>query len=144
MDAPSLFVFEVAGADIKLSLGGLREVRGRVLRKGDRHVPNNVVSIALSLDGDKGQPLSSSVDADGSFHFDYLSQGPYTLQVNASDFDQTEPPLGKEPDEMWQPRMMHRYALVRVPVLVAEHDVTVDDLLLVPSTANDDEGDEPR
>jgi hypothetical protein len=132
----------VADADLELSLSGLHTVRGRVLAKEDRRVPNNV-SITLSIDGDKGQQRFTSVELDGSFHFDYLPQGTYTLQVKAVDVDQKEPSPGSQPDEI-QANAVHPYASVKVPVIVAEHDVTVDDLLLAPSTAEDGEQDDPQ
>jgi len=133
----------IADADIELNLSGLHSVRGRVLAKEDRHVPNNV-SIELGVDGDKEQPLFTSVDTDGSFHFDDVPQGTYSLQVHAFDFERPEP-SGKEPDdEGRRPKMLHRYAVVKMPVIVAEHDVTMDDFLLAVSTAKDVEDDEPE
>jgi len=136
----------IADADLEFNLGGLHTLRGRVLTKEDRHAPNNV-SIALSVDGDNGPPVWTSADADGSFQFDNLPQGTYTLEVKAVDFDQTESPPDNATEEVmtaWRAKMEHPYAPVKVPVIVAEHDVTVEDLLLVPTTAKDGANGQPE
>jgi len=127
------------GADIEVNLNGLHSVTGTVLVKEDRHVPNQAFAV-LTPEGEAHMSDShrrAQVDPDGSFHFDFVSPGTYTLVVGGEDVDMTPPP----PElREWQPKLLHKFKHVEIDVIVGDQDVAVDQVLLVESKSKD-EGD---
>ncbi len=117
----------VADADISVDLSGLHTVRGRVLAKEDRHVLTSTY-VRLTEDGGKGFGMHAQVERDGTFAVEYVPAGTYQLFVSGEDYDRSERPAK---DGAWFPKSLRSYASLKVPVIVGEHDVTVDEVLLV-------------
>ena len=141
-------VFEIkdderaSDADIEVNLNGMHTVTGSVLAKEDRHVPSQAYAI-LTPEGEDHVSEShrrAQVDPDGSFHFDFIPPGTYTLTAGGADLDMTPP--APEVQE-WQPKVLHRFKYVELKIIVGDHDVTVDQILLVESKSKDDEDDGP-
>ena len=83
----------------------------------------------------------AQIDPDGSFHFDFVPPGTYTLAVGGVDLDMTPP---AHEVEMWVPKVLHHFGHVEVSVTVGDHDVTVDPILLVESKSKDEGDDGPE
>ncbi len=118
-------VFEVRGneqitnADVMFDPSQAHTLQGRVLSAEDRHAPETMIRLK---EGEASIP-SRFVQSreDGTFRIDYLPSGSYTLQIDSFERpDPTNP--GTEPV---------RYRTVQVPAVVGEHDVLLDDVLLV-------------
>jgi hypothetical protein len=104
----------VGDADLKLDLSRLRSIRGRVLRKEDGQPVHG--SIVYVHNGSIAQ--RARVEADGSYHLDYLPSGTYVLDLT---------PAFPDPAD----RTRHYQRPPPQNVVVGEEDVTLDDLLLV-------------
>jgi hypothetical protein len=135
-------------ADLEVDLDGLHTVRGKVLAQEDRHVPS-FAYLMLKEDGTKGLGKQASIEADGTFRFDYVPPGTYTLGVMyAQDVEETSQEkleqMSRDPDVGYatHPKVVKKYARMRVAVLVGEHDVALDDVLLVEAKGKQAEEDE--
>ena len=115
-------------ADIVVDLNGLHSVRGRVLANEDRHVPSKA-AVQLGDDAEKGVGRGTQISADGTFHIDYVPAGTYTLSVIGWDMESTAGKLADGPDEV----IRRSYAATKMPIVVAEHDVVIDDIQLIES-----------
>jgi hypothetical protein len=122
---------QIGDADIEVRLHGLHVVRGTVLVKEDRHVPQ-VSLIGLREDGEESTTARlTRLGADGSFRFDYVPSGSYKLYVYCQDF---------------QPgtQVLKQYEQVQISMAIGEDDVLLDEVLLVdrqqkPTTAESPE-----
>ena len=118
-------VFEIRGdeqvmdGDFKIDPDGLHTLRGKVLASEDRHAPNGAM-VRLREDGAKEVGRFVEIEEDGSFQINYLPPGSYTLEVNAT--DRFDSPGGPEKNR--------DYKTVKLAVVVGEHDVVLDDVLL--------------
>lgn len=119
-------VFEVHGeeqitdADLTIDTSSLHNLRGKVLAGEDRHAPFTM--IRLKEDGAPMFIRLVEIEDDGSFQVNYLPPGSYTLEITSRDVpDQTNPAV--QPTE---------YKTVKLTVVVADQDVVLDDVLLVP------------
>jgi hypothetical protein len=118
-------VFEIRGdervmdADFKIDPEGLHTLRGKVLSSEDRHAPNGAM-VRLKEEGAKEVGRFVEIEEDGSFQINYLPPGSYTLEVNAT--DRFDSPGG--------PEKIRYYKTVKLAVVVGEHDVMLDDVLL--------------
>ena len=133
--APGVFrrsdarVFEVRGdeeisdADLKLDPSGLHTVKGRVLAGEDRHVLRQAM---IRIKENEKLDRVSTLEPDGYFEIAYLPSGTYTLQILGSP-DETSP---ASPNERPQP--IREYQMAEQAVIVENHDVTLDDVVLVP------------
>jgi hypothetical protein len=125
-------IFEIKGAeelddaDIRVELTDLHTVKGAVLAKEDRHAPNQCY-LRLSSPDDKQFYRSSRLQSDGTYHFGFVPPGTYTITALAA-ADLMNP---YELDESVSPEYIRRYQQSRVTVIVGEHDVTAEDLVLV-------------
>lgn len=115
---------EISDADLKLDPSGLHSVKGRVLAGEDRHVPSQAM-IRVKENG-KLLDRVSMLEPDGSFEIAYLPSSTYTLQILGSP-DETSP---ANPNERPQP--IREYQMAEQAVIVENHDVTLDDVVLVP------------
>jgi len=122
-------VFELTGsegvtnADIKINPSGLYAVRGKVLVGEDRHVPSQAM-VRIREDGGKDVGKFVMIEDDGSFQFDYLLPGSYTLEVM---------PVIEETSVRGTtdvPQVLRSYKMAKLAVVVAGHDVVLDDLVL--------------
>ncbi len=120
-------VFEIRGdeqvmdGDFKIDPDGLHTLRGKVLASEDRHAPNGAM-VRLREDGAKEVGRFVEIEEDGSFQINYLPPGSYTLEVSASDLSSTE--------SLEQANKPRGYKTVKLAVVVGEHDVVLDDVLL--------------
>ena len=118
-------VFEIRGdeqvmdADFKIDPDGLHTLRGKVLASEDRHAPNGAM-VRLREDGAKEIGRFVEIEEDGSFQINYLPPGSYTLEVSAT--DRFDSPSGAD--------KIRDYKTVKLAVVVGEHDVMLDDVLL--------------
>jgi len=134
-------VFEIRGdetirdADMTVDLSKLHTIRGRALVKADQHVPNQAEVKAISdVLGDMGtgREAEGVYHADGTFEVNYLPPGNYTIAIhNAVDRELVEGHLSR------RSQTLKTYQEANVPVVVAEHDVTLDDILLVETKSKD-------
>ena len=118
-------VFEIHGneqitdADFKIDPDGLHTIRGKFLAGEDRHAPNGAM-VRLRENGTKDIGRAVEIEDDGSFQINYLPAGSYTLLFMANDI----PTSTNSP--------MQRYKTVKMAVLVGDHDVLLDEVLLTP------------
>ena len=63
----------------------------------------------------------AEIEDDGSYQFNYVPPGTYTLQVIANDLN--DPSVNG-------PLIRQSYKTAKLPVIVMEHDVVLDDVLL--------------
>jgi hypothetical protein len=132
--APGVFrrkgskVFEIRGdeqvtdADLRIDPSGLHTVRGKVLAGEDHHVPSTTILRVLEDGRDTGRLVET--EDDGTFQINYLPSGSYTLEVIGSP-DTTVPTGVADPA-----RVLRHYQMGKLAVVVDEHDVVLDDLLL--------------
>jgi hypothetical protein len=111
---------QIAEADLTLDPNGLHTLRGRVLDAGDHHAPTTI--IRLKEEGAKEVPRLVEIEDDGTFQVNYLPSGSYTLQITSSDV----------PDPANSAARPTEYKTVELTAVVADQDVLLDDVLLVP------------
>jgi hypothetical protein len=81
------------GVDIVIPVSGLRSVGGRVEAVEDGHAPSHATVTLLYAD-DRERARKASIDSDGTFRFEYVSEDNYILRVSdAKDESEEE---GKE------------------------------------------------
>jgi len=115
---------QVTNADMIVDPNGLHTVKGRIVAGEDRHVPSQAL-IRLREDGkDTGRLVM--IEDDGSFEIDYVPPGTYTLEVNGA------PDMTAPASAMDVPQVSRRYKVAELGVIVGEHDVVLDDVILVP------------
>ncbi len=116
---------EDTGVDVRVSLDATHTVSGTVLAKEDRHVPGHAF-LALSDVKDKGLGFYTQLGANGEYHFSYVPEGTYTLTVQGA-YDGADPTSAEEA-RVFKPSAM--YAGTKVDVVVTDHDVVVEGVLL--------------
>jgi len=127
-------VFEIRGdetirdADMTVDLSKLHTVRGRVLAKEDQHAPTAAEVDAISdIIGDtgKGREANGVYHPDGTFEVDYLPPGNFTISIHdVADKESVE-------GAFRQFKTLKTYEDAKVTVTIGEHDVTLDDILVV-------------
>ena len=122
-------VFEIHGseqvlnADLKVDPSGLHTVRGKVLAGENRHVPTQAM-VRIREDGGQDVGKFILIEQDGSFQFDYLLPGRYTLEVmGARDEASVAGTIGV-------PQGSRSYKVAKLAIVVGGHDLVLDDLLL--------------
>jgi hypothetical protein len=119
-------VFEIRGdeqitnADLTIDPNGLHTLRGKVLAAADGHAPFTL--IRLREDGAKDAGRLVEIEDDGSFQVNYLPAGTYTLEVTSSDV----PGLTNSAAQPTE------YKTVKLTAVLADRDVVLNDVLLVP------------
>ena len=114
----------VQGADIAVALAGLHSVRGSVESKADAHLLNSgYVTLVDATDGSFSR--TATVGSDGAFFVEYLPPGSYTLNVSGADRSGT----GRDSETT------KRYVAGTATVVVGEHDVAVDPVMLAEAGA---------
>jgi hypothetical protein len=114
---------QVMNADLKVNTAGLHAVKGRLFAGEDRHVPSRA-TVRLSENGGKDVGKFVAVEEDGSFQFDYLLPGNYTLELLTA-VDEVPPPEANQ-----LPQISHQYKMQKFAVVVGSRDVVLDDILL--------------
>ena len=114
---------QVSGADLKIDLGGLFTVKGKIVAGEDRHVPAQAI-LRLQEDGGEDVGRMAGIDENGSFEFDYLPDGNYTLQLMGARDE--VPPTGPS----GVPLTTHRYKLAKRAVVVKGRNVELGDISL--------------
>jgi hypothetical protein len=114
---------------LTLNLAGLHSVSGRIAAAEDHHGINSG-TVRLQSEQDKDFVRSASVDAAGNFTVTYLPPGTYTLKI--SDAEDTEPAKkdSKKPKLFTQDKTLRSYAAGKTSVIVADSDVTGQNLEL--------------
>jgi hypothetical protein len=111
---------QITDADLTIDPNGLHTLRGRVLAADDHHAPTTI--IRLKEEGAKEVPRFIEIEDDGTFQVNYLPSGSYTLQITSSDV----------PDAANSAAQPTEYKTVKLTAVVADQDVLLDDVLLVP------------
>jgi hypothetical protein len=114
-------------ADIFVDLKGLRTIRGRVHVEDGTHVPDRGY-VVLTDSEEKTYSRRSLIAPDGTYEFDLVPAGTYTLMVeDAADvadpvnaYNLADPNL----------KVTKRYEADEYDVIVGAQDVTVEDVLL--------------
>ena len=141
---------QLLDADIKVDPSGLHTVRGRLVAGDDRHAPKQA-TVQLRESGstdlrDMGDLAQSAPD--GSFQIANVPAGTYTLAVVFA----TDQDLSKMMDEARRDgvgavssvrALTQVYKSQKVPVLVGEHDVTLDDVVLTNAKPIKEEDTDP-
>jgi len=113
-------VFEIKGdeqvseADVKVDLTGFHSIRGKAT-VNEKHSPFVNGLVGVEDEDDKDFRRIANVEPDGSFVIAYVPEGTYTLVISGASF------LTK--DEL-------RNFRSKVRVVVMDHDVDVDEILL--------------
>ncbi len=110
------------GADITIPAHKLHNISGHVYSKSDSHALNNG-SITISIKGGAGLPIVAAIHDDGSFRFEYLPSGAYTLRtVEAADARTTGSNnfMGMS---MPKQEVLHKYSGASADVILADSDV---------------------
>jgi len=123
---------QIGDADIRVALSGLHTVTGRLVGKEDGQ-PLNWGDVGLEPD-DKEFVRNASVQADGTYRFEYVPPGTYTVTVRtaATVVDPKAPNYDAR-------EYLRRFVVAKVSVVVGQHDVRMDDLLLVAEKPDKDD-----
>ena len=126
-------------ADIKVDPSDLHTVHGKLIAGEDRHAPKQA-SVQLfdpGADGAGEMAHFAQSAPDGSFQIYDVPPGSYTVQVIFA----TDQDLSKLADEAQQDgvgvvtsvrSLTQVYKSGKVPVIVGEHDITLEDIVLTP------------
>jgi hypothetical protein len=106
---------QISGVDVRVDLNGLHSVRGKVLDPENRGAIITGVAGVFD-DKDKEFRRSADLQPDGSFQIEYVPEGTYTLLVEGWEFQRKE--------GVQFPRRAN------LPVIVMDHDVDVDEIML--------------
>ena len=118
----------IQGADISVALAGLHSVKGSVESKADAHLLNSGI-VTLTDTADNTFSRTAAVTPDGTFFLEYLPPGNYMLSVTGA--DRTGDDRGRRgPDTT-----SVSYQPATTSVIVGEHDVAVDPVMLAQATA---------
>jgi len=137
-------VFELAGAEqvadanLELALGNLHSVHGKVLVTEGGHPPDHVL-MRLVDETDKQFERRSMVEADGSFHFGGLPQGTFVVtEEQGVDYADSDDIFAK------RQKVVRRYGDVKTTVIIGDHDVAMEDVLLTEDKGKDQPDDAPK
>ena len=111
---------QIADADLTIDPNGLHTLKGRVLTASDHHAPRTI--IRLKEEGAHDVPRFVEIEDDGTFQVNYLPPGRYTIEITSNDV----------PDTANSSARPAEYKTVELTAVVADHDVLLDDVLLVP------------
>lgn len=115
---------QITDADITVDPSGLHTLRGKVLVAEDRHAPTSGI-VQLREGSDKQPVRFTQIDDDGSFQINYLPPGAYTVVVDATDIEPSDPGNPARPSKT----ILYKQSSVNITV---GDDLTVDDILLFP------------
>ncbi len=118
---------EIGDADITVNLASMHSVAGRVISKEDQHTLNEGI-VYLKDPSDKDLSYRSIVSGDGRFLFPFVPEGNFELSFE-SIADAAEP---TDPANPWNRKTLQSYADQRVPLIVANQDINMADIALIP------------
>jgi len=115
---------EHAGVDITIPARSLHSIVGQVVSKADSH-PLNSGSISLTTKDNPALNLKAAIREDGSFHFEYLATGTYTVKVDdAADARISAPtPSGFPGLSLPKIEILRKYATDTAEVTLTDADV---------------------
>ena len=111
---------QIANADLTIDPNGLHTLKGRVLAASDHHAPRTI--IRLKEEGAHDVPRFVEIEDDGTFQVNYLPPGSYILQITSSDVPEAANSAARPVE----------YKTVELTAVVADQDVLLHDVLLVP------------
>jgi hypothetical protein len=111
--------------DLKIDPGGLPSVRGKLVAGGDRHAPSDAF-LVLQEDGGEAVGRYAGIKTDGSFAFDYVSPGNYTLQLRSAR------DVGAPAVAYGVPQVTYEYRMPDKQVVVETNNVDLGEILLAP------------
>ena len=135
---------EHSGTDITIPAHSLHNIVGHVTAKGDGHALNSG-SILLTSKDDPSLHLKAAIRDDGSFHYEYLPAGVYTLKVeDAADSKTTESTAVLWGLAIPKLEITHKYGTATTEVALGDADIdsanlTVAETALTPTEKKVDE-----
>jgi hypothetical protein len=114
---------EVQEANLKIDPSGLLTVKGRVRAGEDHHAPARA-GLRLREDGGQDVGRFAGTTEDGSFEFDYIPPGNYTLELMGAS-DETAPV-----EQVRNLRALRRYKMPKRAVVVINRNLDLDDIML--------------
>jgi hypothetical protein len=134
---------EQTDQDITYNLAGLHTVSGTITSTEDHH-PLNSGSVTLIDETDKTFRRSAGLESDGSFHVTFVPSGTYTMTVtNAADTVPEDPEKIETAQTVIQgTRTVRRYEKAEQPVMVADSDLSGQNVELKPENVQPDAGED--
>jgi hypothetical protein len=111
---------QITDADLTIDPNGMHTLRGKVLAADDHRAPQ--ATVRLKEEGGKEAPRLVELQDDGTFQISYLPSGRYTVLITAFGVPDSANP-GVMPAE---------YKTVERSIVVVDHDVLLEDVLMVP------------
>jgi hypothetical protein len=114
---------ELPGVDISVPSRALHNISGHVYAKSDSHTLN-VGNVALTSKDNPALTLVAAIRDDGSFLFEYLPAGTYTVKVqNAADGRNDGPASNVMGMRLPNPEILRKYATDSTDVVLADADI---------------------
>jgi hypothetical protein len=114
---------ELPGVDITVPSRALHNISGHVYAKSDSHTLN-VGNVALTSKDNPALTLTAAIRDDGSFQFEYLPTGAYTVKVqNAADGRNDGPASNLMGIRLPNPEILRKYAADSTDVVLADADI---------------------
>ncbi len=122
------------GIDIEIPLSGLHSLAGTVSALPDGHpVAHGLVRLLYADDREKAR--ETDLQEDGSYSFEYVPEGKYTLEVTgAHDEEQNGPAAGQGDDA--KPTITHVYADNEIPINVLNDMTDLNLTVAAPAPNN--------
>jgi hypothetical protein len=115
---------QITDADLTIAPESLHAIGGKVLAAATgQNLGQGMVVLRENKAKDFGR--FALLQNDGSFQFNYLPPGTYTVEIMAND---AHPPTDTSTDFS----QVHEYKTVRVSAIVSDHDILMDNILMVP------------
>jgi hypothetical protein len=124
---------QISGADLIIDASNLHTLKGKVFAGEDHHAPNGAM-VTLQDQAAKDIGRFVSIGEDGLFQFHDLPSGTYTLTIEANDLNDPDTP---------GPMVARGYKTATLTAIIAEHDVTLDDVLVIPLKPGEQQKDFP-
>lgn len=114
---------ELPGVDITIPSRSLHNITGRVYAKSDSHTLN-VGNVALNSKDNPALTLTAAIRDDGSFHFEYLPAGTYTITVREAADGRNDLPAGNFMGiKLPNPDILRKYASDSTEVVLSDSDI---------------------
>jgi hypothetical protein len=111
-----------AGVDVTVPFHKLHNVTGHVYAKTDEH-PVNSGQVTITGKANTGVSAKASILADGSFHYDYLPPGTYTVKVDNAADARTTGTTNLMGMSIPKQEILRKYATDQTEVVLSDADV---------------------
>lgn len=114
---------ELPGVDITIPTRSLHNITGHVYAKSDSHTLN-LGTVGLTSKDNPALTLTAAIRDDGSFHFEYLTAGTYTITVrDAADGRNDLPPGNVMGIKLPNPDILRKYESDSTEVVLSDSDI---------------------